>query len=254
MKKTNLVLFPVLAALLLAGCTATKKSGKKKKSGSGGSEVTSKTSTSGGGGGGGGSSSSKSEAPKDPRALTEDITIDYDVLKSNFDQNTYPKSDYTFTAGGFNFNATSGVGWKVAEDEGKGNYYNEQHALQFRKQGHEKGVGKITIAEPAIASSITIRWFAAGYATEPEQYLPVVYVGDSASSVNTAVKVEGDLPAVGTPTGGKQSWTTGSGESAKTEDRDVYIYTSVFKVTGKNYFAVSAPGGALYVKDIVINK
>ena len=51
MKKTSLVLFPVLAGLLLAGCTTTKKSSKKKKSSASG-EVTSKTTSQGGGGGG----------------------------------------------------------------------------------------------------------------------------------------------------------------------------------------------------------
>lgn len=58
MKKTNLVLFPVLAALLLAGCTATKKSGKKKKS----SSVSETSQTTGGKTSSGGGVTSKSSS------------------------------------------------------------------------------------------------------------------------------------------------------------------------------------------------
>ncbi len=58
MKKTTLVLLPVLGALLLAGCTTTKRPNKKKSSSA---TVTSKTTSQGGGGntsqGGGGNTS-----------------------------------------------------------------------------------------------------------------------------------------------------------------------------------------------------
>ena len=55
MKKTNLVLFPVLAALLLAGCTSTPKKKKKTSSGAETSQksgTSAKTTSQGGGGGG----------------------------------------------------------------------------------------------------------------------------------------------------------------------------------------------------------
>ena len=109
MKKTSLVLFPVLAALLLAGCTTSKKSGKKKKSSSEQPTVTSTTSGGGGGGGtstttggGGGGGTSATPTPTDlnwdsvssvgsyfdmtpgSHTATIDFSTEYNTLKAGY--------------------------------------------------------------------------------------------------------------------------------------------------------------------------
>lgn len=90
MKKTSLVLFPVLAALLMAGCTTAKKSGKKKKSSA--ASVTSQTTSQGGGGGGsssssggggGGSSSSGGGGGGAGLVATLDLKSDHATTKSD---------------------------------------------------------------------------------------------------------------------------------------------------------------------------
>ena len=263
MKKTNLVLFPVLAALLLAGCTATKKSGKKKKSSSGSetSQTTGGKSTSGGGGGGS-SSASKSEASKDPVVLTEDLTINKAVIVAASgltDKYTYPKNPYSFTLGSqsIKFDANASVGQKTSNNrEGGtsyGDYYYEQGLMQWKKSE-----GQITVAQPVVASKITIHWFNT-YATEGATYQPAVLVGDSAGSITTDVPAnerDSSGSVSGTKTGGKEdSVKTDSttGEETHT-DRDVYSYATTYDISGKNYFAVKAAGGATYIKDIIIHK
>ena len=237
--KKRLILLPMLGGLLLSGCQFTifgktiklfEKDNKEQKD----------------------SDSGKQQA--EPKQLTADITINYDTLKDNFDAEgkyVYPQSDYEFTAGGISFNATSGVGQRTQNKDSDGNayeanYYYEQHALQFRKTGHEKGAGIITVAEPVIASKITVHWYAT-YATEASQYHPVVFVGDTDTAVNTKVSCNEGSTVTGVKTTGKE-------RGSDNKDHEVYDYTTTYNISGKHYFAISAPNGAMYVKDIVINK
>lgn len=90
MKKTNLVLIPVLSALLLTGCTTAKKSGKKKSSTSG--QVTSNTggksgtNTTTGGTTTGGGQTSTTPTPSSGFSFevgTHTVTVDFE---SNIDQ------------------------------------------------------------------------------------------------------------------------------------------------------------------------
>ena len=239
--KKRLFLLPLFAGLALSSCSFEDLMFWKKKS-----ETPSGTTPSGGG-----SVTPSGDPRKDPKAPTADLTIDISVLGEFFDEGyTYPQDDYSFTLETFKFDATSGVGQKTPEQSG-GNYYNEQGALQFRKANHEKGGGVISNYDPIIASQITIHWFAT-YASEAKQYQPVVKAAESADAVagSTALTAAEGATVSGTKTDGKQS--SGSGTSKK--DYDVYAYTTTYDISGKNFFSIGAPNGAMYVKDIVINK
>ena len=109
MKKTNLVLFPVLAALLLAGCTTTKKSSKKKKSSE--AQTSQKTTSQGGGGntsqgGGGNTSQGGQSATPTPTgntsfvltAGTHTVTLDFENNISDYSSG-FPRAEQTDTAG-----------------------------------------------------------------------------------------------------------------------------------------------------------
>lgn len=98
MKKTNLVLFPVLAALLLAGCTSTPKKKKKTSSGAQTSQKTSSGKTTSGGGAtskttsqGGGTSATPTPSGDSTFNLTPgthttviDFVTNYSQYKSDF--------------------------------------------------------------------------------------------------------------------------------------------------------------------------
>ena len=222
--KKSLVLLPLLGGFLLAGCQFTifgktiklfeKDQQEEKKDGDekGGSDV-----------------------------LQEDVIINHETLSDYLEADyTYPQADYEFSVGGVNFSATSGVGHKTRNQSG-GNYYYDQQALQFRKQGHEKGAGVITVLQAVSASKITVHWFAT-YAEEASKYHPVVLVGDSQDNIKTNVSCNEGASVKGVKAGAKEG------------DYDAYNYTTTYNLSGKKFFAISAPAGALYVKDIVINK
>ena len=228
--KKSLVLLPLLGGFLLAGCTITignktfKFFEKEQKQ--------EQNQQQGGGG----------RQQAGPKELEADITINKDAIVDylNLDK-TYPDSDFDFSLGGVNFHATSGVGNKTSNDGG-GNYYFEQNALQFRKQGHENGeAGVISVTEAVSASKITIHWFAT-YASEETKYQPVVLTGDKADAITTNVAANEGSPVQGVKA------------NAKEGERDAYNYTTTYNISGKNFFAVSAPNGAMYVKDIIIHK
>ena len=223
--KKSLVLLPLLGGFLLAGCQFTifgktiklfEKDQQEEKKDDGDDK--------------GGS-----------EELKEDITINHEALSDYLEADfTYPQADYEFSIGGVNFSATSGVGHKTANSSG-GNYYYDQQALQFRKQGHEKGAGVITVAQAVTASKITIHWFAT-YAEEASKYHPVVLVGESQDNIKTNVSCNEGSTIKGVKSGQKEG------------DYDAYNYTTSYNLSGKKYFAISAPAGAMYVKDIVISK
>ncbi len=254
MKKTNLVILPVFAALLLAGCT-TRKPSKKKTSNA---QVTSTTKTPGGTSTTqpGGTSTTKpggtSVAPSQttvippvsqPDVPTGALLIDYEALKSNFDEKyVYPKADYSFTVGGVSFNATAGVGHKTSNTSG-GNYYYEQKALQFRKANHESGGGVITVAQETTYSKVTVNWLAT-YATEASQYHPVVKVGSSAAAITTNVPCNEGTEVSGTSTGGV--------ENVNNADRDVYRYVTTYTISGNSYFAIMSQNNAMYITSIIV--
>ena len=235
--KKRLFLLPLFAGLALSSCSFEDLMFWKKKS-----ETPSGTTPSGGG-----SVTPSGDPRKDPKAPSADLTIDLSVLGEFFDEGyVYPQDDYSFTLETFKFDATAGVGQKTAEKSG-GNYYNEQGCLQFRAANNAKGGGVITNYDPIIASQITIRWFAT-YASEAKQYQPVVKAAESADAVegSTALTANEGATVNGTETGGKQA--------KNNTDYDVYAYTTTYNISGKNFFSIAAPNGAMYVKDIVINK
>ena len=183
-----------------------------------------------------------------PKEIAADFIIGYDDLKDHFvEGKTYPGAPYSFTAGGIEFDATGGVGLKSANDEGQGNYYNENHILQFRSASNANGGGVISVGEPVIASKIVVHWVAT-YSSEESQYHPVVYVGEKADKVETKVSNNEGNNISGTERSGAKEYSSG-------EDRKVYGYTTSYNIpSGKYFFAISAPNYAMYVEDIVICK
>lgn len=222
MNKKLLVLLPI-AMLALAGCNNPAEGGGQ-----------------GGGGQGGGGEGGGGVAPE------ADIVIDHDTLADHLeDKYSYPQNDYEFLAGGVKFEATSGVGHKTANTSG-GNYYNEHKALQFRKEGHAKGPGVITVANAITVTTVEINWLAT-YASEASQYHPVVRVGDSHDAISTNVACNEGATVNGTATGGKE-------KGGDNNDYDVYSYKTTYTVSGHSFFHISAPAGAMYVTSIVIKK
>ena len=244
--KKGLFLLPLIGGFVLAGCDFSleslmfwKKSDTEQKD-SGGSS-------------GGGGTQPPAATRKDPKAPDSDLTIDINVLGEYFSEGyTYPKDDYEFTLGGFDFEATAGVGQKTSEQEG-GNYYYEQKVLQFRSSSNANGVGRISNYDPIIASKITINWFAT-FDSEAKKYQPVVKAATEPDKVEDEAGMTANEGATvkGTATGEVQSTYISSTKT--NEDKAVYAYTTTYNISGKNYFSISAPGGAMYVKSIVINK
>ena len=240
--KKGLFLLPLVGGLLLTGCTFTifgkeiTLFEKKEEKGSGGS-------------GGGGQVTPARDPRKEAKAPTADITIDISVIGEFVDESkTYPDDGYSFTLDNFVFDATQGVGKKTPEKSG-GNYYNEQGALQFSTaKATSRPGGAITNYDPIIATQITVNWFAT-YASEAKMYQPVVKAATDPDAVASSTQItaaEGET-VNGTETEGQQ---VGSDK----QDHTVYAYTTTYSISGKNYFSIAAPNGALYVKSIVINK
>ena len=171
------------------------------------------------------------------------ITINKEDIQSFVPSgSTYPTEAYSFTTDGVSFDATVGVGLKAANTSG-GNYYNEQGAMQFRKQSDTKGGGTLTVKSAVSKTTITIHWFAT-YASEESKYHPVVMVGDSASDISTNVPCN--------------EGTTINGVAAGTDVNEgnfaAYNYTTTYTISGHSYFKVQSPAeNAMYVKDIVIS-
>lgn len=171
------------------------------------------------------------------------ITINKEDIQSFVpSSSTYPTEAYSFTTDGVSFDASVGVGLKAANTSG-GNYFNEQGAMQFRKQSDAKGGGTLTVKSAVSKTTITIHWFAT-YATEASKYHPVVMVGDSASDISTNVPCN-----EGTTVNG-----VAAGTDVKEGNYAAYNYTTTYTITGHSYFKVQSPAdNAMYVKDIVIS-
>ena len=168
------------------------------------------------------------------------VAISKEDIESYMEEGkTYPTNAYSFTTDGVTFNASNKVGLKTSNTSG-GNYYYEQGLMQFQATN-----GVITVGTACNFSQIVVHWYAT-YASEAQQYHPVVKVGDSASALNTSVTCQEGSTLEGTLVADVKEYSGGS-------DRDVYSYTSTYNISGNSYFSIGAGSGALYVKDIVIS-
>ena len=249
--KKSLFLLPLVGGFMLSACTFNlfgkeiklfEKESSSSGSGSGSTTPSGSGSTTPSGDTPSGSTDPFSFPTKDSSVFVE---IDYDDIKSHMTTNTYPSADFEFESDGVSFAATKSVGWKTANTTG-GNYYNENHSMQFRSAKHANGAGKVTTKEATTATKVTVHWFAT-YEEEETKYHPIVYTGDSASSCTTAVNCSEGTKVKGQATGGKEY------DSNAKKDWDVYFFTTTYDVSGKSFFAVSAPDGACYIHDIWIH-
>ena len=171
MKKTNLVLFPVLGALLLAGCTSTPKKKRKKSS----TEVTSQTSgggqtsvkptsgggtsvkpttSSGGGGGGGGNG-----------------TV---TLKANADKSDQQEKSVTFTNSSYTVLIEQGSNTQNTIADAVTNTGTNSFRI-FK-------AFDVTISAPSAFSKIEVQWFS--FNSNPTQYAFNFEVTGATMSVN----------------------------------------------------------------------
>ncbi len=161
MKKTTLVLLPVLGALLLAGCTTAKRPNKKKSSSA---TVTSKTTSQGGGGntsqGGGGNTSqggggNTSQGGGGGGGGNGTVT-----LKANADKSAQDTTSVTF----------SNSGYTVLIEQGS----NTQNTIEdcVSKTGQNSfrmyKAFDVTFSAPSAFSKLEIQWFS--FNDEPTKY------------------------------------------------------------------------------------
>ncbi len=166
MKKTNLVLFPVLGALLLAGCTTTKKSSKKKKSSN--AEVTSQTTSQGGGGqsvtsqggGGGGGTSVKPTSQGGGGGGGGSGGNGTVTLKANADKGAQETNSVTFTNDGYTVLIEQGSNTQNTIAD----CVNATGTNSFRMYK----AFDVTFSAPSAFTKLEIQWFS--FNTNPTQY------------------------------------------------------------------------------------
>lgn len=159
MKKTSLVLFPVLAALLVTGCTTTKKKSKKKSSSA------SITSNTGGGGsssssGGGGGSSSSSSKPTSSSGGGGGGGAGTVTLKANADGKEHSAAAATFANSGFTVLIEQGSNTANTVEAA----YNATGTNSFRMYK----AFDVTFSATSTFTKLEIKWFS--FNDNPTQY------------------------------------------------------------------------------------
>lgn len=253
--KKGLFLLPLAGALVLSGCTfelfgkEITLFEKEEKKPSGG-----KTTPSGGDTTPTGGDTTPVEFSFPEKDSSVFIEIDRtDLVNSHAieDGKTYPKAAYTFTTDEVTFNASVGVGIKTSDDKDhpNANFYYESNSMQFKRNS-----GLVSNSDAVEgATKITINWFAT-FASEGDQYLPKVKVGDAAGSTSTAVTANEATPVKGTKTGHKQVTSVKIADNEyEDQEKDAYFYQTTYTISGHSFFSVGDSGGATYIKSIWVH-
>lgn len=160
MKKTTLVLLPVLGALLLAGCTTTKRPNRKKSSSA---SVTSKTTSQGGGGNtsqGGGGNTSQGGGGNTSQGGGGGGGNGTVTLKANADKSAQDTTSVTF----------SNAGYTVLIEQGSNTQNTIEACVNATGQNSFRmyKAFDVTFSAPSAFSKLEIQWFS--FNDDPTKY------------------------------------------------------------------------------------